>query len=104
MRQDSKVTFYDLKKEYYDEDTGEYKAQEKIEHVLYCNVTDLKAEHSVQLFGKFVDSAKVVRTTSQILFNFQKLKINDKYYEPITVRYPKQRTSIVVKEVSSDGL
>lgn len=83
----------------YDPDSGEYTKSTEIKN-RYCNVTQLSAKRSIELFGEYVEGTLIVRSTSPFNFKFEKLKIGSTTYVVSNRLHTLNRTSLVVKKVS----
>lgn len=100
MRCDTLVEFIREDKPVYDADTGEY-ATTSTSTNYYCNVTQLSAQRSIELFGEYVEGTLIVRSTTPILFDFNKVRLNGTNYILTNRLHTLSRTSFVVQKAGN---
>ncbi|MFT8412296.1 MAG: hypothetical protein ABF743_10245 [Schleiferilactobacillus perolens] len=98
MRLDHEVTFW-LDDDQYDPDTHQYGDPKKVAFSV-ASVTDLGTNRSVELFGKYDQQAKVVRTVEPIGVKWSYLTVDDDptRYVLQTTRVPLQNNTLIVGE------
>lgn len=92
MRFDTKVIFVKLINQGY----GKQPVEERKE--VYCNVTDLTAQKSVEVFGEFLTNGKAIRLQQSIDFNFDYLLIDNVKYVLSSTTKPLQRQTVFVRK------
>lgn len=102
MRFNNLVHFFSEADRKYNPESGEYEGGIEEVATVSANVTDLGATRSVELFGKYDASSKVVRTVEPIKVAWSYLTIDDDEakYALQTSRQPLKNASLIVGETS----
>lgn len=102
MMQNVLVQFIHETEQAYDPEIGEYTRNIETKE-RYCNVTQLSAKRSIELFGEYVEGTLVVRSTTPFNFEFENVKVGGRLYVVSNRLHTLNRTSVVVKKVSNSG-
>ena len=100
MRMDTKINFYSESGRHYNPHKSKYEGDPELVATRYGNVTDVGANRSVELFGKYDQRAKTVRFSEPVDTNWSYLTIGDSSikYRLNTERRPLKGVSLIVGE------
>ena len=100
MRMDTKIRFYSESKRKYNPHTSKYEGGTELVDTRYANVTDVGANRSVELFGKYDQRAKTIRFSKPITASWSYLTIGHSpvKYRLNTERRPLKSVSLIVGE------
>lgn len=98
MRKNTLVRFFNEKKKY-DPVTSSNTIEKEVLNEMYCNVTNLTREKSLESYGEYIKKGKVIRFTNSIDFKFSKVEIDGETFNLFDSIEALGRTSIVVRGV-----
>lgn len=98
MRKNTKVVFFNASKRY-DPHQSEYIVSREAVGELWCNVTNLTRQKSLENYGEYIKKAKVIRLTNSIPFKFSSVEIDGESFELFDYIDANSRTSVVVRGV-----